>query len=266
MDERGIEGNPDKIKAIRAMKTPKSVKEVQKLIGCVAALGRFMSISAEDAEEAFSKLKEYLASLPMLVFPVQGEILILYVSVSKYSLFWVVVAEREKNQLPVYYISQAFRGSEGNYSEVEKIFFVVVMASRKLKPYFQPHQIRVRKLKPYFQSHQIRVRTNQPLKKILEGRNHSSRITDYANQLADFGIEYEPRPSIKAQALADFIAESTGPSPSDPDQEWKLYIDSSSTKSASGAGILIVSSVRVKMEQAVRFEFVASNNEAEYEV
>ena len=126
VDERRIEANPDKIKPILAMKFPKSVKEVQKLTGCLAALGRFMSKSAdkcspffktlkqtkfewtEDAEEAFSKLKEYLASLPKLVSPVQGEILILYVLVFEYSLSRVLVAEREKKQLPVYYISHAF--------------------------------------------------------------------------------------------------------------------------------------------------------------
>ena len=112
----------------------------------------------------------------------------------------VLIAEREKKQLPVYYISHA--GSEGNYNEVEKFLFAVVMASRKLKPYFQ--------------SHQIIVRTSQPLKKILERKNQSSRLTDWANQLADFGIGYEPCTAIKAQALADFIAESSSPCPNDP--------------------------------------------------
>ena len=120
-------------------------------------------------------------------------------------------------------------------------------------------------MKPYFQSHQIIVRTSQPLNKILEGKNKSSCITDWANQFADFGIEYESRTTIKAQALADFIAESTIPHHPEPNQEWWLYVDGSSTQSASGAGLLIVSSAGVRMERAVRFEFTASNNEAEYE-
>ena len=68
-----------------------------------------------------------------------GEKLILYVSVFEYSLSGVPVAEREKKQLLVYYVSHAFRGSEGNYSKMEKVLFAVVMASRKLKPYFQSH-------------------------------------------------------------------------------------------------------------------------------
>jgi ribonuclease HI len=122
-----------------------------------------------------------------------------------------------------------------------------------------------RKLKPYFQSHQIRVRIKQPLKKILEGRNQSSRISDWANQLANYGIEYEPRTSFKVQALADFMAESTGPTPCDPNHEWKLYIDGLSNKVESGARILMISSAGVRMEIAIRFEFAASNNEAEYE-
>ncbi|XP_057543365.1 uncharacterized protein LOC130821594 [Amaranthus tricolor] len=269
VDEREIKANPDKIKAIRDMKSPRFVKKVQKLTGCIAALGRFLSKSADrcspffktlkqskfewtkEAEESFQQLKEHLSSLLKLVSPYNGEKLVLYVSVSEYSLSGVLIAEREKKQFPIYYVSHAFRGSEGNYSEVEKVLFAIVMASRKLKPYFQ--------------SYQIVVRSSQLLKKILEGKNKSSRVTDWANQLADFGIEYEPQTAIKAQALADFIAESTVPQLLEPNQEWKLYVDGSSTQSASGAGLLIVSSAGVRIERAVRFEFAASNNEAEYE-
>lgn len=32
-------------------------------------------------------------------------------------------------------------------------------------------------------------------------------MTEWADQLADFGLEYEPRRAIKAQTLADFISE-----------------------------------------------------------
>ena len=126
VDERGIEANPDKIRAIQDMKSPTSVKEVQKLTGCVAALGRFLAKSADkcssffktlkqskfewtsEAEESFNQLKEHLSSLPKLVSPINGEILILYISVSEYSLSGVLVAEREKKQFPVYYVSHAF--------------------------------------------------------------------------------------------------------------------------------------------------------------
>ena len=95
----------------------------------------------------------------------------------------------------------------------------------------------------------------------MEGKNQSSRVANWSNELADFGIEIEPRTAIKAQALADFIAETTEATPNNPNQEWKQYVDGSSTRSSSGAGIIIISSAGVKMEHC----FWASNNEAECE-
>lgn len=77
VSQRGIEANPEKIKAILEMQSPRSVKEVQRLTGCVAALSRFVAIFidkcqpffkilkkafqwTEEAEEAFQQLKAYL--------------------------------------------------------------------------------------------------------------------------------------------------------------------------------------------------------------
>ncbi|XP_057251740.1 uncharacterized protein LOC130591823 [Beta vulgaris subsp. vulgaris] len=269
VDERSIEANPDKIKAVLEMKSPLNVREVQRLTGCLAALGRFLSRSAdkslfffkalkrkeftwdEDAEQAFTSLKLHLSTLPKLMSPLPGETLFIYLAVSEYALSAVLVAEREGTQHPVYFISHAFRGAEAKYSEVEKMVFALVMASRKLKPYFQAHQ--------------IKVLTGQPLRKVIESRNHSSRMTDWADQLADFGLEYEPRRAIKAQALADFITECTTRPPVGQSEEWELYVDGFSTKSGCGAGLVLKPPVGEKMEYAIKFEFLGSNNEAEYE-
>ena len=43
VSQRGIEANPEKVKAILNMTSPKIVKEVQKLIGRIAALNKFVS-------------------------------------------------------------------------------------------------------------------------------------------------------------------------------------------------------------------------------
>jgi hypothetical protein len=40
---RGIEANPEKINAIIAMDSPKTIKDIQKLTGCMVALNRFIS-------------------------------------------------------------------------------------------------------------------------------------------------------------------------------------------------------------------------------
>ncbi|KAL2237770.1 UNVERIFIED_CONTAM: Transposon Tf2-12 polyprotein [Sesamum indicum] len=83
VSERGIEANPEKIKAIMQLGSPKSVKEVQQLTGKVASLNRFIARSADrnlhffkvlrkannfewndECEQAIQELKLYLTTPP----------------------------------------------------------------------------------------------------------------------------------------------------------------------------------------------------------
>jgi ribonuclease HI len=83
-------------------------------------------------------------------------------------------------------------------------------------------------------------------------------------ELSRFGIQYNPRPSIKGQALADFLAECTYQEEMIPGV-WQVYTDGSATANSSGAGILIISPEGLEFEYALKFTFLASNNESEYE-
>ena len=47
-----------------------------------------------------------------------------------------LIQEEDKRQPPVYYVSQAFYGAEAKYPRIEKIAFALIVASRKLHPYF----------------------------------------------------------------------------------------------------------------------------------
>ena len=88
MSHRGIEANPEKVKAIEDMSSPQTLREMQKLTGRVIALGCFISKLGEhalpffkvmkkkgpfewtqEAEEAFQDLKKYLTSPPVMVAP-----------------------------------------------------------------------------------------------------------------------------------------------------------------------------------------------------
>ena len=92
MSERGIEANLEKIMAISNMGPIRNVKGVQRLIGCLAALTRFISwrgergmplykllkktdafIWTKEAQQALESLKASLMSAPILVAPEQGE-------------------------------------------------------------------------------------------------------------------------------------------------------------------------------------------------
>ncbi|KAL0416230.1 UNVERIFIED_CONTAM: hypothetical protein Slati_3454900 [Sesamum latifolium] len=105
----------------------------------------------------------------------------------------VLVRQESKEHHPVYYISKVLQGAEIRYSQIEKLALSLVIATRKLRPYFQ--------------SHQVVVLTNHPLKQVLANPELSRRMVKWAVELSEFGIEFRPRPAIKAQVLADFIAE-----------------------------------------------------------
>ena len=66
----------------------------------------------------------------------EGENLYLYLAVSVTVVSATLIREEDKTQLPVYYVSQAFQGVEAKYPRIEKIAFALIVASRKLRPYF----------------------------------------------------------------------------------------------------------------------------------
>ena len=151
VNHRGIEANPDKIKELLDMPSPSRIKEVQRLTGRIAALSRFVSRVSdkcqpffqvlkkafqwdEKCEEAFTALKTYLSSPPILVSPAEGELLTLYLAVSDFSTSAVLVRDRERVQHPVYYCSRALRGAEERYPRMEKLILALVTTARSIVP------------------------------------------------------------------------------------------------------------------------------------
>ena len=147
----------------------------------------------------------------------ERENLYLYLAVSTTGVSAALIQEEAKKQLPVYYVSQAFQGAESNYPRIEKIAFALIVASRKLRQYFQANP--------------ILVMTDQPIKKSMKKPEAAERMIQWAIELSQFDIEYHPKIAIKAQALADFIAEFTF---SDEDslidevERWTIQTDGSS--------------------------------------
>ena len=72
-----------------------------------------------------------------------------------------------------------------------------------------------RKLRHYFQAHEITVVTRLPLQRILHNPDATGRIVEWALELSSFGLKFESTSTIKIRALAEFIAEWTAT----PDEE-----------------------------------------------
>ncbi|XP_075638357.1 uncharacterized protein LOC142610428 [Castanea sativa] len=157
-------------------------------------------------------------------------------------------------QLSIYYVSQAFKGAEARYPRIEKIAFALIVASRKLRPYFQANP--------------ILVMTDQPIKKSMHKLEVAGRMVQWAIELSQLDIRYQPRTTIKAQALADFIAEFTFPDEDNLTEEgkrWTIHTDGSSAQKRRGVGVIISTPDGEVLRYGVQLKFSATNNEAKYE-
>lgn len=84
-------------------------------------------------------------------------------------------------------------------------------------------------------------------------------------ELSEFELKYEPRGHINAQCLSDFVVELTGNPESLISEVWEIYVDGSSNTEGSRAGAILEVPDGISLEQSIRFNFPASNNQAEYE-
>nr|GEU76042.1 hypothetical protein [Tanacetum cinerariifolium] len=85
------------------------------------------------AEEAFKKMKQLIAELPMLTTPMEKEELIVYLAAAKETVSAVLMTKREAKQMPFYFVSRALIGPELNYTSMEKLVLSLVHASKRLK-------------------------------------------------------------------------------------------------------------------------------------
>jgi hypothetical protein len=237
---KGIEANPSKIEAILRMEPPNSKKGAQQLAGRLASLNRFISRSAErnlpffetlksakvfqwgpTQQKAFEELKQYLIDLTTLTPPSSGAPLLLYVAASHVVVSAALVQEKQdgqvKKQAPVYFVSKVLSPSKKNYTKLEKVLYAVLMASRKLRHYFQAYH--------------IIVSSSQPLKDIMRNIEAIGRIRKWVAELNEFTIDYVHISSIQSQVLADFIANWT-PGAQDGEaikdaEAWMVFCDGS---------------------------------------
>jgi hypothetical protein len=166
VSHRGIEANPTKIQATINMAPPQSTKDIQRLKGILVALNRFISKSVErslpfrktlcgakdfiwglEQAAAFESLKQHLSELATLTSPNPSLPLLLYIAASHCAVSATLVQEQDKDgknqQCPVYYISEVFTTSKCNMTELKKTSYAMVMASRKLRHYFEVFKVRV---------------------------------------------------------------------------------------------------------------------------
>jgi len=267
LTQRDIEANQEKCKVIIEMRSPTNIKEVQRLIGCLTAISRFLPKLAEqtqpiiqllkkstkftwanDCENFFQKLKTTLISPPILHKPDTHQPLLVYITATDHIVNAALVQNVGGMQHPVYFVSRTLQDPETRYQMVEKLALSLVHAARRLRPYFK--------------NHNITVKNDYPIQKILQKPDLPGRMSSWAVELSEFNIRYEPHGLIKGQCLLDFVNDFQQTPTKD---QWTLHVDGSSNPKGDGAGIVLEGPNDILIEKSLHFAFKTSNNQAEYE-
>ncbi|XP_039012179.1 uncharacterized protein LOC120141335, partial [Hibiscus syriacus] len=294
VSQKGIEIDPDKVKAIQDLPPPRTQKEVRGFLGRLNYIGRFISQLtekcdpifrllrknnpeewSEDCQRAFETVKRYLSSTPILAPPISSKPLILYLSVYENSMGCVLGQrdQTEKKERAIYYLSKKSTECETRYSPIEKLCCALVWATRRLRQYMLYHTTWL-------------ISKLDPLKYLMGVPALSGRLARWQILLSEFDIQYVNQTAIKGSAIAEFIAsraseEYESLSFDFPDEDlmaisveevvassskyWKLNFDGASNALGHGIGAILVSPEGEHYPFTSRLNFDCTNNMAEYE-
>lgn len=173
----------------------------------------------EEQQRAFEDLMAHMAYPTTLGLPREGAPVLLYIAAMEGAISTVLVEEHYRSgcpeQTPICYVSETLSGAKTHYSELEKMVYTLVMASQKLKHYFNVHP--------------IIVPTNFSIRYILSNREVTWRIGKWAAEMVPFDLSFVACNSVKSLVLADFVVEWT-PTPAGSIPEafpptWTAYVD-----------------------------------------
>jgi hypothetical protein len=209
VSQRGIMPNLEKVAALDRMGPIRDLKRVQKVLGCLAALSRFISRLGEkglplyrllkkhehfswtvEAQEALDKLKAMPAHAPILTPPQGVKHLYLYIVATTEVVSAVIVVERTEEghslpvQRPVYYVSEVLSETKARYPQIHKLLYTVVLARRKLQHYFEAHP--------------VMVVSSFPLGEIICNPDAAGRTAKWSMELMGETLAYTLRKAIKS--------------------------------------------------------------------
>ncbi|KAL0405438.1 UNVERIFIED_CONTAM: Polyprotein P3 [Sesamum latifolium] len=284
--QRGIKIEQAKIDAILRMPEPQNIHELKSLQGKLAYLRRFISNLTgrcqsfsrlmkkdipfewdESCDKAFKSIKSYFMKPSILVAPVHGRSLILYVAAQERSVGILLAQKNEEGkENALYYLSRTITPNELKYLPIEKLCLALIFAIQKLKHCFQFYSVHL-------------VSKANPLKYVMTKPVLSDRHARWYLQLPQFEIPYIPEKVIKGQVLADFLADHPmlaewELSDDLPDEDvlvieitppWKMYFDGASHKEEAGAGVVFVTFEGEVLPNSFTLTQNYSNNVAEYQ-
>ncbi|KAM1231105.1 hypothetical protein TB2_041121 [Malus domestica] len=214
--QRGVEVDKNKSRAIMESPSPTNKVQLQRLLGKINFLRRFIAnlaskiqpltplLRLKDKEnfewgplhqQAFDIIKAYLTSPPVLVPPQRGKPLKLYISASEKSIGSLLAQNNEGGkEQAVYYLSRILTEVETRYSPVERLCLALYFTASKLRHYMLPCHVHI-------------ITKTDVIKYMLSKPMLTGRIGKWILALSEFSFQYVPQRAVKGQAIADFLTE-----------------------------------------------------------
>jgi len=290
ISQKGIEVDPDKVRAILQMPHPCTEKEIWGFLGRLNYIARFVSHLTstcepifkllcknqtkewnEECQIAFEKIKQYLQEPPVLRPPVPGRPLILYWTVLEGSMGCVLGQHDEtgRKEHAIYYLSKRFTDCEQRYSVLEWTCCALAWTAHRLRQYMLSHTT-------------LLISKMDPIKYIFENPALTGRIARWQMLLSECDIQYVTQKAIKGSVLADYLAHQPIEDYQSmqlefPDEEilvleddsnenmWTLFFDGASNALGHGIGAVLISPTRQYIPMTARLCFNCTKNTAEYE-
>ena len=159
----GIEVDPAKVKAVKDMPAPTSVKQLQVFLGLCNYYGKYIPSFATHAKpfykllkknttyiwgdaciHAFDTLKRLLCSAPCLVMPDFSSPFVVHCDASGGGV-GAVLTQHDKDgcERPIMYVSHKMNDAETRYSTTHQELLAVIYALKKFKPYLYGQQFSI---------------------------------------------------------------------------------------------------------------------------
>ncbi|PKI48924.1 hypothetical protein CRG98_030700 [Punica granatum] len=181
--ERGIEVDPDKVKAIGELHPPLTAREVRDFLGWLNYIARFIANLTDKCQPLCRLLRKNAA--------IERD-----EELRRQSLGCMLGQEDESTRAEhaIYYLSKKFTEGESNYPEIEKICYALVWVMQRLRKYMLYHTIRL-------------LSKADPLKYLLDSPSSMKNISKWRSKV-DFPCtnnvaEYEAC-ILGLQAVIDF--------------------------------------------------------------
>ena len=152
----------------------------------------------EEYQIAFDKVKDYLSTPPILVPPILGKPLILYLTIHEKSMGCVLGQHDEtgKKEHAIYYLNKKFTEYESKYPPVEKICCALAWTVQRLKQYLLYHTTWL-------------ISKLDHIKYIFEKPSLSKRIARWQVLLSEYDIQYVSQKVIKGSTIVKFLTNRT---------------------------------------------------------